>query len=276
QQFRDMHVEGTLSEAHRFPGFLPWHRAYLLDLERELQNIEPRVSLPYWRFDQPAPRLFSKDFIGLEDANGTVEFSSGHPLEKWTTDGVPGINRHALFDKQTSQASGELGIVLSESATLDIGKPDRLYRLFRTMEGQPHGAAHLSFSSISSISEAKEAARDPLFFLLHANVDRLWALWQFLFERFDINSSDTYTTAGAVPRIGHNLQDTMWPWNQITGDGTSSNPRPQNAPGGNFPASTIVTAPGLTPRVRDMIDYQGVFAAASWLGFGYDDVPYSQ
>ena len=23
------------------PGFLPWHRAYLLDLERELQAIDP-------------------------------------------------------------------------------------------------------------------------------------------------------------------------------------------------------------------------------------------
>lgn len=34
--FRDMHTVIALQEAHGNDGFLPWHRAYLLDLEREL------------------------------------------------------------------------------------------------------------------------------------------------------------------------------------------------------------------------------------------------
>ena len=52
KQFRDTHVAGASDQqAHSGPGFLPWHRAYLLDLERELQAIDPVVSLPYWRFD---------------------------------------------------------------------------------------------------------------------------------------------------------------------------------------------------------------------------------
>ncbi|HLM02182.1 MAG TPA: tyrosinase family protein, partial [Pyrinomonadaceae bacterium] len=49
EQFRDMHLQNSLDEAHGFSGFLPWHRAYLLDLERELQKIEPRAALHYWR-----------------------------------------------------------------------------------------------------------------------------------------------------------------------------------------------------------------------------------
>src|ERR1044072_8735111 len=56
--FRDMHVQGSSGEAHGNVGFLPWHRAYVLDLERELQRIISPVPLPYWRFDQPAPSLF--------------------------------------------------------------------------------------------------------------------------------------------------------------------------------------------------------------------------
>jgi tyrosinase len=44
-------------------NFLPWHRALLLSFERELQEIDPTVALPYWKFDEPAPKLFSVDFI---------------------------------------------------------------------------------------------------------------------------------------------------------------------------------------------------------------------
>ncbi len=277
QQFRDMHVENTLDEAHGFAGFLPWHRAYLLDLERELQNLNPRVSLPYWRFDKPAPNLFSKDFMGVSDPNGTVQFTPGHHLEKWFTDGVPGIVRAPLFNTSQMQATGLLGDVISEDDTLVIGRPNhKLYSSFRQMEGQPHGAAHLSFARpVSSISQAKEAARDPLFFLLHANVDRLWALWQFSYGRFDMNNTSTYTTSGGSLRppnnIGHNLNSTMWPWNL---DVTPPRPPTSPVPGGRFPASPIVDTPGLTPRVMDMIDYQGVINAASCLGFDYDDVPF--
>ena len=70
--FRDMHTAVSSAQAHGAKGFLPWHRAYLLDLERELQNIDPSVSLPYWRFDQPAPNIFTRDFLGVSDNLGTV------------------------------------------------------------------------------------------------------------------------------------------------------------------------------------------------------------
>ena len=71
--FRDMHVLAADLEEHTRPGFLAWHRAYLLDLERELQAIDPSVALPYWRFDRAAPNIFKKDFLGESDNNGTVE-----------------------------------------------------------------------------------------------------------------------------------------------------------------------------------------------------------
>jgi tyrosinase len=62
----------------------------------------------------------------------------------------------------------------------------------------------------------------------------------------------------------------MWPWNGIT---SATDPtRPPTAPGGALATSSCVDAPGVQPRVRDVLDYQGVISAASNMGFGYDDV----
>jgi len=256
--FRDMHTAVSSAQAHGAKGFLPWHRAYLLDLERELQNIDPSVSLPYWRFDQPAPNLFTPEFFGVSDQLGTVTFSATNPLQFWTTDGVQGINRRPFFSTATEPAG-----VATDAETLALGNS---YAAFRMMESNPHASAHVSFGG--SISSVSMAARDPLFFLLHCNVDRLWAKWQRLNGRFDLAVAASYDNASAP--IGHNLPDTMWPWNGITG-GT----RPPTAPGGAMSASPCVNAPGGEPQVQQTLDYQGTLNAASRLGFDYDDVTFA-
>ena len=100
------------------------------------------------------------------------------------------------------------------------------------------------------------------------NVDRLWAKWQRQFGRFDPAVAASFD--GAANPIGHNLPDTMWPWNGIT-----TPPRPPTAPGGSLAASPCVSAPGPQPRVSQSLDYQGNVNAVSRLGFDYDDVPFS-
>ena len=90
RNFRDMHVNATTREMHGNVGFLPWHRAYVLDLERALQAFDPTVAVPYWRFDQPAPNLFTRDFMGASTLqNPAVVFrpgtpsNSGSPMASW-------------------------------------------------------------------------------------------------------------------------------------------------------------------------------------------------
>ena len=85
--FRNVHSSAGDPEAHQNAGFPPWHRAFLLDLERELQQIDPSVALPYWRFDEPAPNLFTRDFMGVTDpalaefcSAPRTRFSSGRPM----------------------------------------------------------------------------------------------------------------------------------------------------------------------------------------------------
>ena len=259
--FREMHTSVSSPQAHGPPGFLPWHRAYLLDLERELQAIDPGVALPYWRFDQAAPNIFKLDFLGVSDSVGTVQFSATNPLRFWTTDGVPGIDRRPFF----STGSAPPGL-RTEAETFALGNPGNQYRLFRRMERNPHGSAHGAFGG--SISSIHSAARDPLFFMLHCNVDRLWAKWQRQFSRFDPALAASFDNTPSP--IGHNLADTMWPWNGIT-TGT----RPPTAPGGALPGSPSVNAPGPEPQVQDCLDYQGSLASVSRMGFDYDDVEFA-
>lgn len=261
--FRSMHVSGLADDqAHAGPGFLPWHRAYLLDLERELQLIDPSIALPYWRFDQASPNLFNTGFMGVPDSLGAVQFGPSHPFLFWATDGEQGIKRRAIAPSPGTNASPA---VQAEPSTLAAGPR---YAAFRRMQGNPHGAAHVSYfgGSISSISTA---AKDPLFFLLHCNVDRLWAKWQVQNKRFDPSHADAYA-GGATPTsllAGHNLQDSLWPWN-----GVVTPPRPPNAPGGDLSRSACVDAPGPRPLVSQMIDFQGQISEKAQLGFSYDDV----
>ena len=262
RDFRDMHVGEASAEAHGNVGFLPWHRAYLLDLERELQAIDPSVTLPYWRFDQAAPNVFAREFMGVPNAVGRVEFTAGHPFNTWRTDGALGITRVPGFPPGSAP-----GGLRTELETIALGgpAPSATYASFDTMEGNPHGSAHTRFGGF--ISSVPSAARDPLFFLLHCNVDRLWAKWQWIHRRTDPAEARAFAPA-APDRIGHRLPDTMWPWN-----GSTTAPRPSTAPGGTLAPSRSTTAPGLTPIVRAMIDYQAVAGGAP-LGFSYDDVPF--
>jgi tyrosinase len=266
RDFRDMHVFEAIREAHGNVGFLPWHRAYILDLERELQAIDPSIALPYWRFDRPAPNVFNRRFMGVPNADGRLQFTAGHPFGTWRTDGQLGIIRRPMFDAASAPTTPR-----SEIDTLALGgpAPTASYGNFRRlMEGNPHGSAHTSFN-VGFIRSVPTAARDPLFFMLHANVDRLWAKWQWINERW--NPSEPRAFAPADPGFdptGHRLADTMWPWNGVRGT-----PRPSTAPGGTFAPSPSTAAPGNMPRVRAMIDYQAVRGSAA-LGFSYDDVPF--
>lgn len=268
-EFRAMHNEEVEEEAHRRSGFLPWHRAYLLDLERELQAIDPSVTLPYWKFDEAAPNLFTPEFIGRSNNNGSVTFGTDNPLALWRTDGGDGINRLPDFDTANDPAFSSLwqGERIAEEADV-LAAGGGAYRGFwAELEGNPHGYAHTSFSE-GFINSPDTAPKDPLFFLLHCNVDRLWAMWQWINRRHDPAGGPT--TFFPIGRVGHRLGDTMWPWN-----GSTMPPRPTTpAPGGGLANSPIVTHPGEQPRVRDMIDYQGKISANNRLDFDYDDVPF--
>ncbi|MBX9258343.1 tyrosinase family protein [Desmonostoc muscorum CCALA 125] len=66
---------------------------------------------------------------------------------------------------------------------------------------------------LGTMSNVPGSPNDPIFWLHHANVDRLWAQWQ---ENHRLKKA-SYPKANQP--YGHNLNDPMWPW-----DGGQSTP----------------------------------------------------
>jgi tyrosinase len=62
--------------------------------------------------------------------------------------------------------------------------------------------------SIEGTMAADSSPNDPVFYLHHANIDRIWAEWQRRHGR------DVYRPITGGPR-GHNLNDPMWPYSTI-------------------------------------------------------------
>jgi tyrosinase len=309
--FVAMHVVGASISQHGDSHFLPWHRLYLLDLERQLQAVRPTVSLPYWRFDQSAPNLFTEDFMGAMDeiprditAPGgafdpggfntpLARFAMANPLSRWQINDVQGIPRTARFDPQNEPAKGLFQPVpngdfpvIDQIATLRLGGgiPNRAEAFFGSpgpppgtgfarMEATPHGAAHVSFNGY--INDVPVAPRDPLFFLLHCNVDRLWAVWQNMFDRDDPTDTSSYPYQQAGDADPWEIVSAeQWPWN-----GGTSQPDSVLPPGTrkeNFTASDIgIDFPRKSPKLGNAIDPYADQSPDHYMGFGYDDVPYN-
>ena len=72
------------------------------------------------------------------------------------------------------------------------------------------------------MSQPPTSPNDPIFFLHHCGVDMIWALWQKLHDQRDAKHLPPKRgpNGKARTRMGHHLEDPMWPW-----DGTlASNP----------------------------------------------------
>ena len=117
------------------------------------------------------------------------------------------------------------------------------------------------------ITNPGTAPQDPLFFLLHCNVDRLWAKWQWAFRLHDPAAARAFTAGPDPPRSPPRRPP-------LAVERTASRRRgPPPLPEAGWPPSPMTDAPGTSPRVRDAIDYFGLTTSAH-LGFAYDDVPF--
>jgi hypothetical protein len=192
------------THVHHGTEFLPWHRESCNRLEELLRQINPLLSLHYWDWKQD-PRaipnanlgvgvppgtlnLFTPDFMGY---GGAVSAPIGQPWQNdvapWRSDGfyVPG----ASPDRNSSCNPADPPAAVNRSVVGSPLAPDRETNVmgtgildqadYATMRDDSHlEGAHDDMHGFVRMGGQHISFRDPFVFLLHSNVDRLFARWQ--------------------------------------------------------------------------------------------------
>lgn len=244
-------VPGTnLGQAHRSPLFLPWHRAFLYKFEQYARNAlgKPDWALPYWDWtssraaydnDKSTPEIFRTDMFG---GDGSPVMTGPFRQGLWTT-----LNPTTGAVGDLERNFGNVGFLLPswDSAEAAISG-------FPTYDAAPWGQGAVSFRNAlegwldfsgykapvlhnlvhvwvgGHMEWVPIAPNDPIFFLHHANVDRLWALWQTQYPEevyqpqggqvSGINGNDKMPTFNMTPNDVWNMAnlnytyDTLWPF----------------------------------------------------------------
>ncbi len=160
--------------------FLPWHRGYLLffeDIVRKLSG-DDHFRLPYWAWDEAGQNALPAPF---RDPNPLFEASRqqanlGRPLRPDSPSGSfqmdwANARRTPRFVGATVELSFG-GIRQPKTALPDKPASTDAHGV---VESQAHDLIHDALSGI--MGSPRTAAADPIFWLHHANVDRLWNRW---------------------------------------------------------------------------------------------------
>lgn len=151
---------------HGSPGFLTWHRAYMMAFEDALQSINCDIMLPFWDWS-------SGPSTGVPDACASPTYvnRSGdtvpNPLYSGPLPGGGNTNRGPNIDTTTFDA---MASAAQTALTADN------FSSFQNQINSPHGSVHVMVGG--HMASVSNAGFDPIFYLHHANVDRLWAIWQ--------------------------------------------------------------------------------------------------
>ena len=156
----------TPSSLHPGPlnlQFLPWHRMYLYFFERTLARHtgDPNFALPYWDYyAETSPSL-----------NGVVLPAMFYEVDS------------PLFNHfRTPELNSNRGAipVNNASASGAFTERDSFPRFSQVLEKNPHGLMHCAVGKgcyIPDIGLVPVAGNDPLFYVHHTNIDRLWQCW---------------------------------------------------------------------------------------------------
>jgi tyrosinase len=206
--------------AHQGPAFLPWHRQYLLELERALQVYDPAVNLPYWdwtvdRSTTAAP--FTADFMGGNGSGGNGPVTTG-PFAGSTNwpirvSSTTSTSLRRAMGGATLPSGTQVSTVLGYS-TYDAAPwgTSTSTGMRNRMEGflSPglHNAVHVW---VGGHMGQQDSPNDPVFFLHHCNIDRLWSQWQ---ARWGFDTS-RYLPGGGTSGVV-DVNDTLMPFTGVT------------------------------------------------------------
>ncbi len=156
--------------------FLPWHRDYLLKVEKMGQAIDPLFFIPYW------------------------DWTSATAVPSWLVTFKPTVK--VVGPDITVTRSPHSPPSLPTAAQIAALSSVSTYANFVTQLDPYHGNVHVWCHG--TMSNVPTASADPLFWLHHAMIDRIWANWQVTHPNQNPALSGTDPKMGAV----------MGPWTE--------------------------------------------------------------
>lgn len=164
--------------------FLPWHRSYLYYFERMIQDAigDSTFALPYWDWTSNSqlalPAAFRTVGSPLYDPRRIASVNSGALQLNWgwynyyygsVLNFI--LGRPAYLSSFGSSAAGSFaGLERAHGTEYPHGD----------FEGGPHDSLHgwMAGGGRPDMGNPVYAALDPIFWLHHGNIDRLWSRWR--------------------------------------------------------------------------------------------------
>ena len=171
---------------HQTWYFLPWHRGYLAGFEAVVAEQVRRLggpaawSLPYWNYSDTAnPRARQ-----LPPAFRRRLMPDGSPNHLWAPRNAPVPPRTVLTLSPGDVTLGALNApnytTAPGSVSPGFGGPQTGFSHFGSSNGRleslPHNVVHVAIGGL--MQDPNTAALDPIFWLHHCNIDRLWEVWR--------------------------------------------------------------------------------------------------
>jgi hypothetical protein len=153
-----------------YNNFLPWHRLFVYYFERIVRQVSGRgdFTLPYWNYtsSDPAKRgVLPRQFIlpndpvfgSLYRPERSSLANSGLPIQQ----GQPG-DPMDISDAMLKTSYSNVNSVQGFCRAIDSGI---------------HGRIHVLVGTSKGMGAVPYACRDPLFWVHHSNIDRMWVSW---------------------------------------------------------------------------------------------------
>ncbi len=143
--------------------FFAWHRMQMLEVERAMQAIDPNISIPWW--------------------NSSTDQSTTSPV--WAAGFMGQFNTAWALNRNL----GRNGPLPTPTVVSTVQSNSDFLVYSNDMErGDTHRGAHVWIGGAMS---TPLSPRDPVFYLHHAYIDKLWADW----ERIHQGESSFITTS---------------------------------------------------------------------------------
>ncbi len=159
--------------------FLAWHRMYLYYFERILRAAsgDSHLALPYWNYsDDPSQSILPVAFRLPADSTNSLYVSERDPNinlgASLPASAVDYSNAFSYTNFFSPFGSGASFGGQQESSPIHFMGPHG------ELESTPHDVVHMVVGGDDGwMSDPNTAAQDPIFYLHHANIDRLWQKW---------------------------------------------------------------------------------------------------